>query len=68
MTRPAPLAYSVADLAAAVGVSESLVRRCIRATEPINGWQPLPAKRLPDGQLRITRADAEAWVSTWKAA
>ena len=46
------------------GLSESTIRRCIRATKPTpTGWPPLPAKRLPDGKLRITAAAGAAWIA-----
>ena len=51
------------------GLSESTIRRCIRATKPTeHGWPPLAAKRLPDGKLRITAADGAAWINQLKDA
>ena len=60
-----PALMPVADFAARVGLSESKVRALVRATKPDkHGWQPIRAKRYPDGQLRITAADAAAWINS----
>ena len=53
------------EFARLTGLSESTIRRCIRATKPTpTGWPPLPAKRLPDGRLRITATAGAAWIAT----
>ncbi|UOE44952.1 helix-turn-helix domain-containing protein [Agromyces larvae] len=53
---PAPIAYSVKDAAKAVGVSESLLRREIRA-----GY--LYPRYIATKQV-ITHADLERWART----
>lgn len=59
-----PPMCSPRTLADLTGLSESTIRRCIRLTKPSpTGWPPLPAKRLPDGQLRITAEAAAEWIS-----
>lgn len=68
MTSPAalnlPAMSSPRQLADLIGLSESTVRRCIRLTKKSDkGWSPLPAKRLPDGQLRITAEAAAEWIA-----
>ena len=53
------------EFARLTGLSESTIRRCIRATKPTeHGWPPLAARRLPDGRLRITAADGAAWINS----
>lgn len=68
MTSPAalnlPPMSSPRSLAMLTGLSESTIRRCIRLTKRSEqGWPPLPAKRLPDGQLRITAEAAAEWIA-----
>ena len=58
-----PPLSSIREFARLVGLSESTVRKCIHATAP-DGWPPLPAKRLPNGQYRITAADGAAWINS----
>jgi len=59
-----PPLSSPEQFARLTGLSESTIRRCIRATQPTeHGWPPLTAKRLPDGRLRITAADGAAWIA-----
>lgn len=57
------LLYTVESLAQSVGLSATTVRRCIRADDPKSKWPPLTAKRLPDGQLRITAEAAAEWIA-----
>lgn len=59
------VAYSPAAAAAAVGKSETLIRRCVRG---VSDWPPLPAHRGPDGTLLIAREDLLAWVRQLPAA
>lgn len=63
-----PPLSSPAELARLVGYSETRIRRCIRATETVGGWPPLPAKRMPDGQLRVTAEAAAEWINALKDA
>ena len=59
-----PPLSSPEQFARLTGLSESTIRRCIRATKTTeHGWPPLAAKRLPDGKLRITAADGAAWIN-----
>ncbi len=59
-----PPMSSPRQLADLTGLSESTIRRCIRLTKKSDaGWPPLPAKRLPDGQLRITAESAAEWIA-----
>ena len=61
-----PPMSDVASFARLVGLSESTIRRCIRATKPTeHGWPPLAAKRMPDGQLKITAAAAAEWLASF---
>lgn len=61
--------YSLSELAAVTGLSESTIRRCIRATDPGfkpgdgQKWPTLTAKRLPDGRLQVTRDQALDWIA-----
>ena len=58
-----PPLSSPEQFARLTGLSESTIRRCIRAANAVRGWPPLPAKRLPDGKLRITAAAGAAWIA-----
>lgn len=62
------LAYSPAELAAAVGLSESLIRECIHGTNPHFGH--LKAKRIRKAgskrsQIKIPLQDAMDWIERW---
>lgn len=60
-----PPLSSVATFAALTGLSVTRIRRCIRAvTVDQHGWPPLPAKRLPDGQYRITAEQGQRWIDS----
>ena len=60
-----PAMSSVATFAALTGLSVERIRRCIRATKPDQyGWPPLPAKRLPSGEYRITADQGQAWIDS----
>lgn len=59
-----PPMSSPAEFARLVGVSDSTIRRCIRATDyTTHGWPPLAAKRLPDGRLGIDAAAGADWIN-----
>lgn len=63
---PDRLAYTVPQLALAVGKSEKYIRDCIR-TDGTGKLVPLKAKRDGKGYL-ITRKAAEAWLDQHKDA
>ena len=63
MVHNLPAMSSVATFAALTGLSAERIRRCIKATTADRyGWPPLPAKRLPNGEYRITAEQGQAWI------
>lgn len=60
-----PPMSSPSTFAMLTGLSVTRIRRCINSTETDRyGWPPLPAVRLPDGQLRITATAGAAWIDS----
>ncbi len=52
----------IREFARLARISVDTARRCVIGTHP--KLPPLPAKRMPNGQLYITGADATEWISS----
>lgn len=63
--------YGIRDAATAYSVSESTIRRAIKATDPESFPPPLRAKRKGKGEKAEVVIHAEwldAWVESWPEA
>lgn len=67
-TMPDRLAYNVAELSNATGISETVIRECIAGTSKT--YPPLRVKRVKKpgsriSRIYITRAQAEDWLASF---